>query len=71
MLENSDDDFCVSSGPDFEEKDFGDGDADSRWTPMVQLNIKVHKKNISDAPNISTSYNTWCETVKSNRYVLN
>lgn len=28
---------------------------------MVQLNIKVHEKNISDAPNISTLCNTWCD----------
>ncbi|XP_025404973.1 piggyBac transposable element-derived protein 4-like [Sipha flava] len=58
MLENSDDDFGLSSGTDLGEGDSGDDDADPEWKlPIVQR--EEDNQIISDVPIISTSGYTW------------
>lgn len=58
MLENSDDDFGLSSGTDLGEGDSGDDDADPEWSlPIVQR--EEDNEIMSDVPIISTSDYTW------------
>lgn len=58
MLENSDDDFGLSSDTDLGEGDSGDDDADPEWSlPIVQP--EEDNQIISDVPIISTSGYTW------------
>ena len=58
MLENSDDDFGLSSGTDLGEGDSGDDDVDLEWSlPLVQP--EEDNQIISDVPIISTSGYTW------------
>lgn len=58
MLENSDDDFGLSSGTDLGEGDSGDDDVDPEWSlPIVQP--EEDNQIISDVPIISTSGYTW------------
>jgi len=62
MLENSDDDFGLSSSTDFGEGDSGDDGANPEWSlPIVQTNnmLQHEEDNISDVPIISTSGFTW------------
>lgn len=61
MLENSDDEFGLSSGTDLGEGDSGDDDADPEWSlPTVQH--EEDNQIISDVPIISTSGYTWNNT---------
>lgn len=58
MLENSDDDFGLSSGTDLGEGDSGDDDADPEWSlPKVQP--EEDNQIISDVPITSTSGYAW------------
>lgn len=63
MLENSDDDFGLSSGTDLGEGDSGNDDVDPEWTlPIMQTNITEQLEednNISDVSISSTSGYTW------------
>lgn len=62
MLENSEDDFGLSSGADLGEGDSGDDDVDPESThQVVQTNITEQQEedNISDTPVPSTSGYTW------------
>lgn len=61
MLENSDDDFGLSSGTDLGEGDSGDDDVDPEWTlPIMQNNTAEQEEdNVSDVPITSTSGYTW------------
>lgn len=61
LLENSDDDFGLSSGTDLGEGDSGDDDFDPEWSlPILQTNntVQQEEENISDVP-ISSSGYTW------------
>lgn len=62
MLENSDDNFGLSSGTDLGEGDSGDDDADPEWAlPVEQTNttLRQEENSISDTPILSTSGYTW------------
>ncbi|KAL4126783.1 hypothetical protein QTP88_010992 [Uroleucon formosanum] len=62
MLENSDDDFGLSSSTDLEEGDSGDDDVDPESIhPIMHINITEQEEedNISDTPIPSTSGYTW------------
>lgn len=61
MLENSDDDFGLSSGTNLGEGDSSDDDADPEWSlPIIQSEEDNHNNQIiPDVPIISTSGYTW------------
>lgn len=62
MLENSDDDFGLSSGTDLGEGDSSDDDFDLKWTLLVvQTNTLEQEDNISDFFTPSISGYTWSD----------
>jgi len=70
LLENSDDNFGLSSGTDLGEGDSGDDDFDPEWSlPILQTNNTVHQEeeNISDVPIISLHRVISFTIIRSNR----
>jgi len=58
MLENSNDDFGLSSGTDLGEGDSGDDDADPEWSPPI-VEPEENNQIISDVPITSASGYPW------------